>query len=57
VHAADIVGPTGEEMPIATHAEVHDRPRISSVHRVSSTAVKNDTSFIRLGDSRPGGSV
>jgi hypothetical protein len=23
VHAADIVGPTGEEMPIATHAEVH----------------------------------
>ena len=23
VHAADIVAPTGEEMPIATHAEVH----------------------------------
>jgi hypothetical protein len=26
VHAADIVGPTGEEMPIATHAEVHRMP-------------------------------
>ena len=26
VHAADIVGPTGEEMPIATHAEVHRSP-------------------------------
>jgi len=26
VHAADIVGPTGEEMPIATHAEVHRTP-------------------------------
>ena len=26
VHAADIVSPTGEEMPIATHAEVHRRP-------------------------------
>jgi len=25
-HAADIVGPTGEEMPIATHAEVHRPP-------------------------------
>jgi hypothetical protein len=26
VHAADIVSPTGEEMPIATHAEVHRLP-------------------------------
>lgn len=26
VHAADIVSPTGEEMPIATHAEVHRVP-------------------------------
>jgi hypothetical protein len=26
VHAADIVGPTGEEMPLATHAEVHHTP-------------------------------
>ena len=26
VHAADIVSPTGEEMPIATHAEVHRTP-------------------------------
>jgi hypothetical protein len=26
VHAADIVSPTGEEMPIATHAEVHPLP-------------------------------
>ena len=26
VHAADIVSPTGEEMPIATHAEVHRSP-------------------------------
>jgi len=26
VHAADIVGPTGEEMPMATHAEVHRTP-------------------------------
>ncbi len=25
-HAADIVGPTGEEMPTQTHAEVHGRP-------------------------------
>ena len=25
-HAADIVGPTGEEMPVATHAEVHRTP-------------------------------
>jgi hypothetical protein len=28
VHAADIVGPTGEEMPIATHAEVHRTPEL-----------------------------
>jgi len=28
VHAADIVGPTGEEMPIATHAEVHRMPEL-----------------------------
>jgi hypothetical protein len=27
-HAADIVGPTGEEMPIATHAEVHRTPEL-----------------------------
>jgi hypothetical protein len=26
VHAADIVSPTGEDMPIATHAEVHRLP-------------------------------
>jgi hypothetical protein len=26
VHAADLVSPTGEEMPIATHAEVHRAP-------------------------------
>jgi hypothetical protein len=26
VHAADIVSPTGEEMPMATHAEVHRSP-------------------------------
>jgi len=26
MHAADIVSPTGEEMPIATHAEVHRLP-------------------------------
>ena len=57
VHAADIVGPTGEEMPIATHAEVRDRPRISSIHPVSSTAVKNDTPFIRFRDSGSDGSV
>jgi hypothetical protein len=25
-HAADIVAPTGEEMPTATHAEVHHPP-------------------------------
>ena len=25
-HAPDIVGPTGEEMPLATHAEVHTQP-------------------------------
>jgi len=25
-HAADIVGPTGEEMPTQTHAEVHGGP-------------------------------
>jgi hypothetical protein len=28
VDAADIVGPTGEEMPIATHAEVHRLPEL-----------------------------
>ena len=28
MHAADIVGPTGEEMPIATHAEVHRTPEL-----------------------------
>jgi hypothetical protein len=28
VHAADIVGPTGEEMPMATHAEVHRMPEL-----------------------------
>jgi len=27
-HAADIVSPTGEEMPIATHAEVHRTPEL-----------------------------
>jgi len=26
VHAADIVSPTGEEMPMSTHAEVHRQP-------------------------------
>jgi len=30
VHAADIVSPTGEEMPIATHAEVHRIPELRS---------------------------
>jgi hypothetical protein len=29
VHAADIVSPTGEEMPMATHAEVHRSPETS----------------------------
>ena len=28
VHAADIVSPTGEEMPMATHAEVHRSPEV-----------------------------
>jgi len=28
VHAADIVSPTGEEMPMATHAEVHRTPEL-----------------------------
>ena len=27
-HAPDIVGPTGEEMPMATHAEVHTLPEL-----------------------------
>jgi hypothetical protein len=57
VHAADIVGPTGEEMPIATHAEVHREPRISSIHRVSSIAAKNDMPSIRFGEPRSGGST
>jgi hypothetical protein len=26
MHAPDIVCPTGEEMPLATHAEVHKEP-------------------------------
>jgi hypothetical protein len=29
--AADIVGPTGEEMPIATHAEVHRVPELRAL--------------------------
>jgi len=57
VHAADIVGPTGEEMPIATHAEVHRQPRIGFIHRASSVAVKNDTPLIGFRDDRRGGSV
>jgi hypothetical protein len=55
VHAADIVGPTGEEMPIATHAEVHRPLRSGSMHRASSIAAKNDTPSIRFGDPRSGG--
>jgi hypothetical protein len=31
MHAADIVGPTGEEMPIATHAEVHRTPELRAL--------------------------
>ena len=31
VHAADIVGPTGEEMPMATHAEVHRTPELRAL--------------------------
>ena len=31
MHAPDIVGPTGEEMPIATHAEVHRTPELPSL--------------------------
>jgi hypothetical protein len=57
VHAADIVGPTGEEMPIATHAEVHQQRRSGSMHRASSIAAKHDTPSIRFVDPRPGGSA
>lgn len=31
-HAADIVGPTGEEMPLARHAEVHSEPEARAVN-------------------------
>jgi hypothetical protein len=31
MHAADIVSPTGEEMPIATHAEVHRTPELRAL--------------------------
>ena len=30
-HAPDIVGPTGEEMPRATHAEVHSAPDVPAL--------------------------
>ena len=30
-HASDIVGPTGEEMPMATHAEVHTLPEMHAL--------------------------
>ena len=30
-HASDIVGPTGEEMPMATHAEVHTLPQMHAL--------------------------
>jgi hypothetical protein len=39
VHAADIVGPTGEEMPIATHAEVHRTPEPRALEALSHRGV------------------
>ena len=35
VHAADIVSPTGEEMPKATHAEVHRTPELRGLEAPS----------------------
>ena len=35
VHAADIVSPTGEEMPMATHAEVHRGPDAAALEASS----------------------
>ncbi len=31
LHASDIVSPTGEEMPRATHAEVHSLPEVRAL--------------------------
>ena len=31
MHAPDIVSPTGEEMPRATHAEVHSLPDVRTL--------------------------
>jgi hypothetical protein len=57
LHAADIVAPTGEEMPVATHAEVHQPPRIGSIHSVSPIAAKRDTRSTRVGDAPSGDSM
>jgi hypothetical protein len=42
VHAADIVAPTGEEMPIATHAEVHRTPEPRALEAPSHRATGRD---------------
>ncbi len=42
VHAADIVSPTGEEMPIATHAEVHRTPELRGLEVRSSRGDRRD---------------
>jgi len=41
-HAADIVGPTGEEMPIATHAEVHRTLELRGLETRSSREGRRD---------------
>jgi len=42
MHAADIVGPTGEEMPMATHAEVHRTPELRGLEARSSRGDRRD---------------
>jgi hypothetical protein len=42
VQAADIVSPTGEEMPIATHAEVHRTPELRGLEARSFRGDRRD---------------
>jgi len=42
VDAADIVSPTGEEMPIATHAEVHRTPELRGLEARASRGDRRD---------------
>jgi len=42
MHAADIVSPTGEEMPMATHAEVHRTPEVRGLEGPSSRGDRRD---------------